>query len=361
MPIGGLAGALNMNSTNSLGNLNSGMRARTGRDEGRRNFVKGVAALAGAAGLSAYLRSAAAEPPPETTRIRLIRTPIICAAPQLIAEQLLRSEGFSDVQYVYSLKWNEPLPSGAADISMVFAPPQVLQIDSNAPVVILAGGHIGCVELVGRENIQSTPALKGKTIAVSDHASDEKIFISLFLSYVGLDPHRDVNWVVYPIADNGRLFEEGKIDAFMTGPPFGGELRARRIGRVLVNTTMDRPWAQYFCCLITANKDFVRRYPIATKRAVRAILKSNDICAAEPERTARLLMTERLATTYEAALQAVKEIPYRKWREYDAEDTLRFYALRMRELGMIKSSPQKIIAQGTDWRFLNELRRELKA
>ena len=60
-------------------------------------------------------------------------------------------------------------------------------------------------------------------------------------------------------------------------------------------------------------------------------------------------------------LQALSELPYDKWREYDAEDTIRFYALRMREAGFIKSSPQKIIADGTDWRFLNELKRELKA
>jgi NitT/TauT family transport system substrate-binding protein len=30
-------------------------------------------------------------------------------------------------------------------------------------------------------------------------------------------------------------------------------------------------------------------------------------------------------------------------------------------VGLIKSSPQKIIANGTDWRFLSELKRELKA
>ena len=56
----------------------------------------------------------------------------------------------------------------------------------------------------------------------------------------------------------------------------------------------------------------------------------------------------------------MREIPYAKWREYDPEDTVRFYALRLNEVGMIKSSPQKIIAQGTDWRFLKELKRELK-
>ena len=54
------------------------------------------------------------------------------------------------------------------------------------------------------------------------------------------------------------------------------------------------------------------------------------------------------------------ELPYGKWREYDPEDSVRFYALWMREGGMIKSSPQKIIAQGTDWRFVNELKKELK-
>ena len=57
----------------------------------------------------------------------------------------------------------------------------------------------------------------------------------------------------------------------------------------------------------------------------------------------------------------VQRGPYDKWREYDPEDTIRFYGLRMHDVGFIKSSPQKIIADGTDWRLLNELKRELKA
>ena len=58
--------------------------------------------------------------------------------------------------------------------------------------------------------------------------------------------------------------------------------------------------------------------------------------------------------------QVLREIPDDRWRTYDPEDTVRFYALRLREAGMIRSTPQKIIAQGTDWRFLNELKKELK-
>jgi NitT/TauT family transport system substrate-binding protein len=55
-----------------------------------------------------------------------------------------------------------------------------------------------------------------------------------------------------------------------------------------------------------------------------------------------------------------REIGYATWREYESEDTVRFWDLRLQEAGIIKSNPQKIIAEGTDWRFLNELKKELK-
>jgi NitT/TauT family transport system substrate-binding protein len=53
-------------------------------------------------------------------------------------------------------------------------------------------------------------------------------------------------------------------------------------------------------------------------------------------------------------------VPYDKWPVSDPEGTLRFYALRPREAGMIKSTPSRLIAKGTDRRFLNELKKELK-
>ena len=67
------------------------------------------------------------------------------------------------------------------------------------------------------------------------------------------------------------------------------------------------------------------------------------------------------AEGYDRILQVLSELPYDRWREYDPEDTMRYYALRLHEVGLIKSTPQKIIADGTDWRFLDELKRELKA
>ena len=54
----------------------------------------------------------------------------------------------------------------------------------------------------------------------------------------------------------------------------------------MLNSALDRPWSQYFCCLVAANREFARKNPIATKRALRAIIKGSEICASDPERAA---------------------------------------------------------------------------
>jgi hypothetical protein len=166
-----------------------------------------------------------------------------------VAEELPRGEGFTEVQYVKiegTVEIEKTLTSGEADIGMNYAAPIIIRLDAGVPVVVLAGGHVGCLELFGTERVQAL---------------------------------RD--------------------------------------------------------------------------------LKAADICAREPERVARLLVDKGHLKNYDHALQVLEEIPYGRWREYDPEDTLRFHALRLHEIGMIKSSPQKIIAEGTDWRFLNELKKEL--
>jgi hypothetical protein len=171
------------------------------------------------------------------------------------------------------------------------------------------------------------------------------------VAYVGLDPRKDLNVVTHPGPESIRLLSEGKIDAYLGFPPEPQEMREQQIGHVVVNSTVDRPWSQYFCCLLAGNREFVRTHPVAAKRAFRAILKAADVCALEPEQSAQFIVDQGYTKRYGYALQVMKDIPYGQWREYSAEDTLRFYSLRLHEVGMIKSSPQKLIAQGTDWRF----------
>jgi NitT/TauT family transport system substrate-binding protein len=112
-------------------------------------------------------------------------------------------------------------------------------------------------------------------------------------------------------------------------------LRARHIGHVIVDTAVDRPWSDYFCCMLIGNRRYVRDNPVATKRVVRAVLKAADICAAEPARAARLLVDRGKTPRYDYALHTLGELPYDKWREYDPEDSVRFYALCLHEVGFV--------------------------
>jgi NitT/TauT family transport system substrate-binding protein len=331
----------------------------------RRKFV-GAATTAGTGALLGLRSGAArAEPPPETTRLRLLKFPSLCLAPQYVAEELLRAEGFRDVQYLEfpeeGIAAYSRLGSGEIDISQGFIAPSVVQIDRGIPLVLLAGVHAGCFELFATDHVHAVRDLRGKTVAVPAFGSSPHIFLTAVLAFVGLDARKDVNFIERSPADAKQDLAEGKIDGYMGFPPDPQELRARKIGHPVLQSALDRPWSQYFCCLVAANRQFVQKHPVATKRAVRAILKADQLCALDPERAARTLTERGFATNYDYALQTMRDVPYGRWRDIDPEDTVRFYALRLHEAGMIKSSPQKILAQGTDWRFLKELRRELKA
>jgi NitT/TauT family transport system substrate-binding protein len=329
----------------------------------RRAFIRGVGAAIGTTGLVGVRPlSAGAEPPPETTRLRVLKASRLCWAPQYVAEDLLRLEGFTDVTYVDfpGGPVSEYLAAAKGDISLHFVGPNLIRLDQGYPVVFLAGVHVGCFEVIATDRVRRITDLKGKTAGVGDLQGAEHVFLASIMAQVGLDPRRDITWAVNPQEESIRLLTEGKIDAFLGFPPTPQQLRAKKIGHVLVNSSVDRPWSQYFCCLAISSREFVRKHPVATKRALRAILKASDMCAQEPERAARMLVDRRFTPSYDWALQSIRDVPYNKWREYNAEDTIRFYALRLHEAGMIRSSPQKLIAQGTDWRFINELKKELK-
>ena len=340
------------------------MNKSTEQGFSRREFLASTSML-GAATLLGLPRTATAEPPPETTRIRLPHAPAICLAPQYLAEELLRIEGFSQIEYVYDEKVPEPygfLAAGQADLTMDAATALVPAIDGGRPIVVLAGVHGGCFELFGNERVRAARDLKGKNVAITRFGIAEHTYIASMMAYVGMDPRKDVNWVETGTFNGAmELFIDGKVDAFLGFPPQPQVVRARKIGHVIVNTAQDRPWSQHFCCMVVGHREFVRKHPVATKRAVRAFLKAADICAREPERAARFMVKKGYEENYDIALEVVKEVSYNAWRTFNPEDTLRFHALRLHEVGMIKSDPNKLVAQGTDWRFLNELKKELKA
>ena len=197
----------------------------------RREFLS-AAALAGSAALLGFQSDAvAAEPPPETTKVRLIRSPDICLAPLYMAEELLRGEGFTDVQYVQGTGGQDDIKlaaTGATDFIGGFVGRHLAGLDAGDPIVILSGLHIGCFELFGNQRIRSVSDLKGKKVAVTRLTSGRHIFLSVMAGHVGLDPRKDIEWVTDPATKSMQLFADGKIDAFMGFPPSPRSCARRR-------------------------------------------------------------------------------------------------------------------------------------
>jgi NitT/TauT family transport system substrate-binding protein len=332
----------------------------------RREFMKKTA-LTGAAsylGIGSDLGLAAAEPPPETTTIRFQKIQAPCWVPQLVAEPLLREEGFTDIQYIEQKidQGEEDILAGRVDFSADFTANSLRVVAPGDPIDFISGFHVGCYSLIGSDKIKTVRDLKGKKVwAWETVMASPNVFFKAFVAYVGLDPDKDVEYVEVPMDEAIELFKRGKIDAFMSFPPGPQQLKAAGIGHVLVDTNVDRPWSQYYCCMLLGRRDFIRNNPIATKKVIRSILRANDMVSQDPEMAAQLLVDRKLrkADDQEFMAQALREIPYDKWRDYSPEDTIRFWALRLKELGIIQYSPQEIISKNTDWSHIASLKSEM--
>ncbi|MFO1068862.1 MAG: ABC transporter substrate-binding protein [Geminicoccaceae bacterium] len=340
---------------------------RHGFQISRRSVTGGMAAAGLAGWLGLRPGESRADEVLETTQIRLIRDrefPVLCYAPQYIADQFLKQEGFTDIQYVSKGKDGseaQTLVRGDADISSALGVDWVFPIANGDPIVVLSGLHAGCVEVFANAGIRSIRDLKGKRLAVHGLASPERFLLASVAAYIGIDPAKEIEWVLANPLEWSAMLEAGKVDAIAGFPPMNYDLHARKVGHVILNTITDDPWRLYFCCLLAVRREYLESNPVATKRALRALLKANELCTNQPETAAGWLVEHGQAPSFEVALATLKDIPYVAWRNYDPAESLRFYALRLREAGLIDVAPDTIIANGSDWTIYNQLKQELKA
>ncbi len=349
----------------------------------RREFLR-VAASAGAAGAGAVLLGGCGsddgngsatstpgivvDPPPETTTIRIGRiTGLPRTAPFFLAEQFLPAEGFTNVRYTEMALSKDhglqQLAAGEIDLGLNFAASVTVAADATDQLVILAGVQGSAFELFGNDSVRSLRDLKGKTIAgTRDPSGVAYPPMAALLAYVGIDAGTEVEFVEAPVdpVEFVQAWQASTIDAVFLTRPNATIFRNTKLGHVVIDGLVDPPWSQYFQAMATGNRDFVDKHPIATKRALRAILKATDVCAREPERAAQYLVDKGYTQhPYNLALDGIAGQGFAAWREFTPEDTLRFFALRLLEAGLIKSTPDELIARATDWRYLDEIKREL--
>lgn len=330
--------------------------------------------MAGATIAAACVPSAGASlsfGPPETPTIR-IDPHEGCEAWTWVVEDLLKEEGFTDVQFVD--KFN--IMEGRADIGTTFGNDLASRVDAGLPMVALGGTHVGCIQLWAQPGINSIGDLRGKRIVIhSRNVLEDPVYgmwVS-FLAAVGVAPSEVQFTLVTELpaqagkefGPTNRVIENfvgGKADAVLALVEQGPALAAnpKNPGRLIFDMAMDKPWSQYYCCLLVANRDWATANPVAAKRATRAVLRGIDLVTKDRAHAVAVAVQKKFTTDGQLMLAAIKDLPY-PWREYDPAETVRFFALRLADAKLLKKTPAQILAQGTDFTFFRQMQRELKA
>ena len=178
----------------------------------------------------------------------------------LVAEELVRAEGFSDVRLSISRPAAADVRDGrqraAGHLAWLRAGGVVRQMDVGTPITVLAGVHPGLPGAVrpragqrhqGPEGQERRHSPRTRLCAAASSSSSWRPMSGSTRpgTSTGSRAPRSTPW---------RLFAAGKVDAFFGGPPDAQELRSRNIGRVIFRTATDRPWSQYFCCVLVGKR-----------------------------------------------------------------------------------------------------------
>ncbi len=310
-----------------------------------------------------------------------IAYPVECDPGLVLAERYLLAEGFIDVQFV-----NTPFTSrgwiteNKADFACAHSEFAVGAIADGLPLVVLSGLHSGCLELWVRDGIRDIRDLRGKRISVRVNGIEDMFYawFAILLRGIGIGV-KDVTFVeAAGPGDSGGMisaFTEGRADAVLAGGSAGPRLSrlTKRPGKVILETGTEKPWSQYFCCNLVANREWVRQNPIATKHVTRALLRATDAAAGDHASAARGSVAVIAARSREIGGHAANgnfedesivtdtmAMCTYNWRELDPEDTLRFFALRLADVGLIASTPEQI-ARGSDFAYMHQWKGESKS
>lgn len=340
----------------------------------RRTLLRGAAGLGVAAFVTPLLGACgdddkervAAQSPTETSAIRIPKVALTAAIAQAMAAEFLREEGFTDIQYVTVARPEEifsRFANNEFDMTLLPANMVTARVDAGDPIVALAGMNAGCFQIVASNAVKTLSDCRGKRLASSGAGFPDDIFLSLTLRNVGIDMRKENTILTQPHDAAVQALTSGEVDAMVTYPPLVNRLRTSDVAHLILDANVDRPWSQYIFSMAVVHRDYLTKNPVATKRALRALLKAADVVAKEPERAAQASKAQGFIPEplYTPTLNELPMIPYNVWRTYDPADTMRFYALRLKESGLINSTPDQILTKGTDFRFLRELKQELKA
>jgi NitT/TauT family transport system substrate-binding protein len=278
-----------------------------------------------------------------SNKIRVGYIGLTCEAPifSAVEKGFFKEEGL-DVELV-KCEWSQykdVLALGGFDIThhlvMYFLKP----LEQGLDVRFTGGIHRGCLRVQAgvKGNVRTIKDLKGKRIGVPGMGTPPFIFANRVLGANGIDPSKDVTWIVYRAGELGLALDKGDVDAVCDSEPIGSMLLAQGKVRNVADQAADAPYNQEYCCAVIVNGKFLKANPKATAAATRALLKAAKWVETNPAAAARLSVEKKyLASTVEQNAVAISHLRYVPSIS-GAETAVKLASAEMKTAGMLAPS-----------------------
>ncbi len=279
----------------------------------------------------------------ETNKIRVGYIGLTCEAPifSAVEKGFFKEEGLevSLVKCEWS-NYKDVLALGGYDIThhlvMYFLKP----VEQGLDVKFTGGIHKGClrVQAAAKGNIRTVEDLRGKRIGVPGMGTPPFIFANRVLGSHGINPGKEINWLVFPAAQLGLALDKGEVDAVANAEPIGSLLLADGKVRNIADQATDALYKDEYCCAVIVNGKFLAKNPKTTAAATRALLKGAKWVNTNPAAAAKLSVEKKyLASNAELNSIALSHLRYMP-SVSGAEDAVKSAAAEMKKAGMLLKS-----------------------
>jgi len=276
-------------------------------------------------------------------KVRVGYIGLTCEAPIFTAVEkgFFKEEGL-DVSLV-KCEWanyKDVLALGGFDVThhliMYFLKP----VEQGLDVKFTGGIHKGClrVQASTKGNIHNIEDLRGKRIGVPGMGTPPFIFANRVLGAHGIDPGKEITWLVFPAGELGLALDKGDVDAVADSEPIGSLLLSDGKVRNIADQATDAPYVDEYCCAVLVNGKFLKQNPKAAAAATRALLKGAKWVETNPAAAARLSVEKKyLASNPEMNTIAIAHLRYVP-SVSGADDAVKSAAGEMKKAGMLSPS-----------------------
>ena len=276
-------------------------------------------------------------------KIRVGYIGLTCEAPIYMAVEkgFFKEEGLDPV--LVKCDWSnykDVMALGGFDIThhlvMYFLKP----IEQGLDVKFTGGIHRGCLRVQAAVNgkINSVEDLRGKRIGIPGMGTPPFIFANRVLTAHGIDPSKEITWIVYPAGELGLALDKGDVDAVADSEPIGTLLVAEGKVKNIADQAKDAPYKDEYCCEVIVNGKFLAANPKAAAAATRALLKAAKWVQTNPAAAARLSVEKKyLASNPELNMVAISHLNYIPSVSL-AEASVKSAAVAMKQDGMLSPS-----------------------